>query len=181
MDTQISAIERIDEKGDRTARFAILIIGFTSSALAVGGPGALEGTHPVTAGIGFVGVILLFAAAIAGNATASQTNIPLGAGDALRGRARQESKDRWKRSLLSKYGEWTTELEAESEWNSRYLWRAQAALFLAMVFLLTASIIGLLRYSYGVPPMTQFKFVVGLAGLSRLFIVLIPVVRHFRR
>lgn len=81
MDKQISAIEQIDEKGDRTARFSILILGFTSSALAVGGPGALDGTHPVTAGLGFVGVILLFAAAIAGNATASQTNIPLGAGE----------------------------------------------------------------------------------------------------
>lgn len=165
-DRQITTLDSIDDKAMRTARTAVLILGFVAAALTAGGPAALSEISTLPVAIAFAGVLGIFGAAFVsvGIYTVTEYPIELRQGDLLA--ASRVPDEDWIAGAIGRLDRVSTEIESEIDQNARYLEYAQIFLLFGSLLLLYSTAITVISRSYGIEPKNQTLVVLLIVGFG---------------
>lgn len=168
-DRQITKLESIDDKAMRTARTAVLILGFIAAALTTAGPGVLSDVSGLTASLGVIGAVSVFASAFLSVGVYTVTEYPVEIREGDLRAANRVTNEEWRWVAIDRLDEASTEIEPEIEVNAEYLEQSQFLLLLGVFLLSYATGITVVARSYGIAPWEQ-TVVVGIIAAILLVV-----------
>lgn len=171
-DRHVETLTNIDEKAMRTARTAVLILGFVVAALTTTRPSAVSDLSAAVFVLGGLSVLVLLLSSFVsvGIYTVSRYPVELQARD-LRAVGRVPDDD-WTEGARGTLRSAITELNEEVMQNAQYLELAQSLLIVGTAGLAGATSMTVFHRGYGVKPTHQVVFAVVVTAVLLLVLKL---------